>query len=771
MEEALVNVPQDLNQFYERTLGRIKQQPHPDSKVAFRVFRWISHASADLTIDQLIHALSLDWGTPADRSHNFDVKNIYRLADVADVCLGLVNIEAHDRSVRFTHDTVKEYFKADTSRLWDESPSASIHGELAATCLTYMAFDDFAQGPCTSHSDFIALTKFYCLLPYAVRHVGNNLRKSGEMDKAMLSERFERLLESDMKKLLLIQVGLYFVGTEPVFESDQFVLAKYPWINLMTGWGYIPIVEAALRRGHSLEAHDLTWLTPLHVSASNGDLELVGYILNLEVNPNQVDWRGQNPAMLAASNGHLKTVKCLIERGGKLSARDITGNTLLAISVYSYQRGILSYIMQQNPNPRFEDWYKAIWYAMCDNEPFSTSRLLLEGLYKSVQREYRQCSLLPMIKYSYPSMTIRSMKSILSLAQASNCEIDIEGILEDTLESYCDQDLAVLLLEVSGTRFLPDPSFVICHAVSLIQGWDHFLNRSRLSRVEHKRLCASSGCQDPLSMAHRPGPVYFFDDKSKPRSFFEVIDLILIYMQDDEQKRHFELLLAKDSNLAVLESMCQSDALPEVKLLCIVCRLGEVEVARSLAKRSSNLNEKYKGCTPLENAAMGAHCAVIDLLLDLGADDLEGAIRKIACSSCALKLLKIDLRKYELCYQRHGNALSVLGKSNLQLNAESLLNEHGMIQYHLDLCLVDAGRSANLKAVRFVLELGANPRCNIHGYPPGDFVKGLVYLRTLQRSNPKLYRRNSFHESQTDAIIESLSDPKWQQRDYSAPRK
>ena len=738
IEEALVDVPQDLSQFYERTLGRIKQQPHPDRKLAFRVFRWISHASADLTIDQLIHALSLEWGAPVDRSHSFDVKNLYRLADVVDVCLGLINVEAHDRSVRFTHDTVKEYLTTNTSRLWEESPSASIHGELAATCLTYMAFDDFGEGPCTSQSDFIALTKFYCLLPYAMRYVGSHLRKTAAMDKAMLLKQFERLLKNDMKRLLIVQVGLYFVGMEPVFESDRCVLAKNPWINLVTDWGYLPMVENALRRGYSLEPESLTSQTPLHVAASNGDLELVRYMLRLEVDSTQGDWRGHDPAMLAALKGHSETFKCLTERGSNSSKRDLTGNTSLAISVYSNQRGILSYIMQQNPKPRFEDWYRAMWFAVGGDNSFLTSLQLLKGLDGSIQREYLQRSLIPMIRDSYNPR--KNIRLILSIAKASRCDINIEETLENALESDYDQSLALYLLELSGTMYLPDPSGVICLAVSMIQDWNKFLNRS-----------PSSKCGN-----------------SNQRKLLDIIDLLFMHMRDRGKKRYFESLLANNTKLAFLESVCQDDVLPIVRLLCIACRLGDSDVTRSLAKRTSNLDEKYKGSTPLENAALKDHCTVVELMLDLGAKDLEGAMRVTRCARCALRLLKIDLRERQLHYQRHGSALSVLGQSKYESNAKRILRKCETNQDDLDMCLILASQSADLSAAHFLLKLGANPHCKIDGYALEVCLKDLLASR---RSNPKVWRRDVFYELKLDAIIECLWDPNWMQRGYSVLRK
>ena len=213
------------------------------------------------------------------------------------MCLGLVSVEQQNHTVRFVHDTVKVYFNTDASRLLEESAFVSVHGQMAATCLTYMAFDDFIEGPCTSQNDLMALAKFYCFFPYAARHVGHHLRSSSENDSAVLLLQLECLLETESKRLLLIQVEQFFLRADQMFEGDRFVLAKYPWIMVVTRWGYIPAVEASVRRGHSLEAKTLAWQTPLHVSASKGHLRLVRYLLDLKADYTQLDWRGQRPVI------------------------------------------------------------------------------------------------------------------------------------------------------------------------------------------------------------------------------------------------------------------------------------------------------------------------------------------------------------------------------------------------------------------------------------------------------------------------------------------
>lgn len=565
--DALDNVPQDLNRFYERTLDRIKQQPPSDQQLAFQIFRWVSHASDDLTIDQLSHALSVDWDAPADRRHSFDAKNIYRPADIVDVCLGLVRVEEESHIVRFVHDTAKVYFSMDSSTLSKDSTFASVQGQLAATCLTYMAFDDFVEGPCASQNDLKALAKFYCFFPYAVRHVGNHLRDSSENDQAILLTQLDRLLENKLKRLLLIQIEGFFVRTEPRFESDLYVLANYPWIIVVTGWGYIPAVEASLRRGHSLEAETLTRQTPLHVSASNGHLQLVKYLLDLKADYRKIDWRYQRPVMLAALNGHLETFKYLIEQGSSLSWRDVTLDTSLSISAYSNQGRILSYLMDIDSKPALEEWFKAMKYGLHKHDSLPTSIILLKGLHPSIQEEYLQ-KLLIHTNSSY--FTAReSAMSIFRIAQTANCQMNIEQALQDLMDRT-KHGIAMFLLEVSGTKHLPHPSGVLYHILFKVQGWDRFLKRDRLVKSQHEQLCLLRNSRSPLSDAfeqHQYKIAYKEEDGWRESKVFEIVDLILMNIRDDTRRQDLESLLAGQPKSAVLEKLLQSGAKPDVKLL------------------------------------------------------------------------------------------------------------------------------------------------------------------------------------------------------------
>ena len=757
-----------MSHYYDRTLDRIKRQTHQDEELALQIFRWVLHASNDLTSDQLCHALSVEWDAPGDQSRSFDAEKVYLPTDIVDVCLGLVTIEEGSKSVRFAHNTIKAYFETKATDLSDDSALVSIHGRLAATCLTYLGFDDFAEGPCASEVDLRTTAKHYTFLLYAARHVGDHLRNTNDTDRDILLEQYRRLEENEMKRLFLLQVESYFLGKEPFFESDSFILAKYPWIMVLARWGYTPIVEASVKHGESLEARSLTRQTPLHKSAALGHLHLVKFLCDGNADCTITDWRGQSPMMLAAMNGHTETFQSLVERGSRLSSRDCTYNTSLIISVYSNQEKVLSYIMRKDPRPDLKDWLKAMEYALAEGTSLRIPSILLNDLEPSSQAYYLQKSLVSTNQIS-GFLDRPTTRKIFHLARMADCSMDIHEALQDALIRR-EHSQAMFLLELSKFQYLPNPLTTFCHMLSTIKDWGKLGERDRLNTVQYSQLKFSRKSESPLS-----DPIYSeslsktFESEWQDSKLFEIIDLFLIQLQDGSLRTFLESLLLKPSKAAALSDLVQSGVKPDSKLLCHVCEVGDVEAIRGMAGCSVPLDEKFDGKTPLEYSAKSNQFTALSLLLELGARDVQGALKATTGDTCALHLLQVDLKSQLLSYHRHGNALRALNTSRVEENAKLLRGNCKITQHYLDTCLIQSSHAANAGAVRFLLEAGANPRCTEHSLYRSPFLNVFVIEQKLRRQfqaqyfNEKIHNRDERRDKEIDAIIEYLSDPRWRQ--------
>ncbi len=59
--KALESLPLRLEETYRDTLTRIEKQPRGDGTLAISILRWISHSKRPLLVDELCHALAVEW--------------------------------------------------------------------------------------------------------------------------------------------------------------------------------------------------------------------------------------------------------------------------------------------------------------------------------------------------------------------------------------------------------------------------------------------------------------------------------------------------------------------------------------------------------------------------------------------------------------------------------------------------------------------------------------------------------------------------------------
>ena len=72
VKDALSTMPNNLAEMYNSTLERIGKQSERDRELAIKVMAWISRSRRPLTIDELRHALSIEYIHEKDRPHKLD---------------------------------------------------------------------------------------------------------------------------------------------------------------------------------------------------------------------------------------------------------------------------------------------------------------------------------------------------------------------------------------------------------------------------------------------------------------------------------------------------------------------------------------------------------------------------------------------------------------------------------------------------------------------------------------------------------------------------
>jgi len=94
-------------------------------------------------------------------------------------------------------------------------------------------------------------------------------------------------------------------------------------------------VEILCGKGCSLSARDGTGITPLHMAASKGQLDIVKLLIQHGAQIDTASTRGGNtPLHFAAAGSHHQVVQLLIEQGAEVNQQDFDGMTSLMFAAY-----------------------------------------------------------------------------------------------------------------------------------------------------------------------------------------------------------------------------------------------------------------------------------------------------------------------------------------------------------------------------------------------------------------------------------------------------
>ena len=281
----------NLENVYDQTLRRIKEQKGGRSRLGMEVLMWVSHAERPLRIEELRHALAVEMGAT-----DLDPENIRPQDTVLGSCLGLAVVDKETSTVRLIHYTLQEYLSRP-----GVLPDA--HRTLGQTCLSYLNCDQVKRLP----ADNLLNLEDMPFLKYSSLHWGAHA-KMGLSDHAkslalQLLNRYDRHISSRL---------LY--EKSKIFWQRQHSHPSVPGLHCASYFGIDEVITSLLEmRGCDINEGDCIGCTPLRWASRQGNQGTVTLLLAQgDIDPSKPDSNGMTPLWWACCNGHQGVVSQLL---------------------------------------------------------------------------------------------------------------------------------------------------------------------------------------------------------------------------------------------------------------------------------------------------------------------------------------------------------------------------------------------------------------------------------------------------------------------------
>lgn len=352
---------------------RIENQVPDQVQIAKQALAWIICAKRRLTTLELRNALAVE----AEDS-DFDEENLSDLEDIVSGCQGLVTVDEESDIIRLVHYTAQEYLHR-TCDIW--FPNAN--HEIARTCLTYLSFDAFKVGTCSTDQEFETRLYKYPLYYYAAENWGFHIQMP-LIHKTMASSFLGNSLKLDASVQCLWAYGVFtkqsgysqktpkqvtashlaaYFGLEdmmlkivehgdPIDSKDSYGRTPLSWAAKN---GCYSVVELLSRKGVETESKDNDGLTPLSWAAINGHDVIVQLLLEKGVDLDVKHYDGRTPLSWAAYRGHEAVAKLLLKNGADPDSKDENGITPLSLAAFSGREAVVKLLLEYDVDPDLEN--------------------------------------------------------------------------------------------------------------------------------------------------------------------------------------------------------------------------------------------------------------------------------------------------------------------------------------------------------------------------------------------------------------------------------
>jgi hypothetical protein len=400
--EGFKTVPKGLYSAYNGVIERIESGRQGDADCAMRIFSWIYHARRILKMDELLEALviaeysqDIMSGEPLDEDLEAILEDRLTPGDIVETCKGLVLYDESSGSVRFSHETVKEFIEKELKQRLPPPIT------LAKTCLIYLGSNAFDT--CCSDDEALGeRVTTYKFSGYASQYWADYIRGDPKGEEETQDTIFGTF-RSVGKRKSIAQMQIYTERTgwklklstgrsllhviaanglaatckrllDGTFNDNGGYIQKLflqliessqeieqtsieatddsdgaTALSMAARQGYVDVVKVLLNANANIEAVDKHWgQTPLSWAAKNGHMEAVKLLLNANANIEAVDKWEETPLSWAAENGHVDVVKLLLNANAKIEVMDEWGRTPLSRAAENRHMDVVKLLLNAN---------------------------------------------------------------------------------------------------------------------------------------------------------------------------------------------------------------------------------------------------------------------------------------------------------------------------------------------------------------------------------------------------------------------------------------
>ena len=323
IRQALNHLPKGLDDTYNEAMQRIGCQDKEDVDLAYRTLSWISFALRPLTIKEIQHALAVE----PDQG-NIENESLIDEDLLVSVCAGLVTIDQESDIIRLVHFTTEEYFKHTRLQHFPDAQQ-----KISEACITYLSFDIFDEGYCSTNKIFEDKLCQNPFLDYAAKYWGHHIRGNTEkvVEQSVLRFLSSKGKVSGASQVLLDNGYRYrgYIDNIPILYG----------IHLITYFGLKDILAVLLEMEVDVEAKDSHGWTALHWSVRNGYEPVVRLLVEKGADVNAQGGDYDNALYAASFGGHEQIVQLLLEKGADVNAQGgYYGNALYAASLEGHEQ-------------------------------------------------------------------------------------------------------------------------------------------------------------------------------------------------------------------------------------------------------------------------------------------------------------------------------------------------------------------------------------------------------------------------------------------------